>query len=118
MKWTSSKWARAIGHTVYVIEAVGINAVKIGRTGDLENRLGGMRTDCPAPLVVLVATCDNARRERALHTLFADEHIHGEWFTASTRLRAFVEWMKTASTAEIGARLRLARPLVGIEAST
>jgi len=65
---------------VYVIGEQGSNIVKIGRTTDLNKRLGAIQRMCPVPLVVLMTHEGGAELEFGLHKHFARLRSHGEWF--------------------------------------
>ncbi|MGW6248079.1 GIY-YIG nuclease family protein [Streptomyces roseolus] len=68
------------GRVVYVIGAEGLDAVKIGTTGDLGRRLSSLQTGLPVLLSVLW-TCEGGRElERALHEEFRGHRRRGEWF--------------------------------------
>jgi hypothetical protein len=75
------------GPVVYVIEAEGLNRIKIGRTRDLAKRLLKMQTDCPVRLKLIAHLEDDGTVEQLLHRRFAAAHVHGEWFEAGKNLR-------------------------------
>jgi hypothetical protein len=65
---------------LYLIEAVGCNVVKIGRTADIDKRLSTLSTSHYAELKVL-GVCYEADKEKQLHNLMTRFRIRGEWFT-------------------------------------
>lgn len=72
---------------VYVIQALmprkgAPYIVKIGRTGNISERLTRMRVESPVPLKLLgfIESSDDVKKEREFHDRFADHRIHGEWF--------------------------------------
>jgi hypothetical protein len=72
------------GYT-YVIEAVGEQLYKIGRTGgDPHVRLQRLRTMSPVPLE-LVLVLDHLAWEDVLHHHYRDKRQHGEWFALTTQ---------------------------------
>lgn len=89
---------------VYFAEAGG--RVKIGWTAkDPQQRLRDLTIGSPFPLRLLAALEVEPGRgrtvEAAFHELFADEHVHGEWFKLSDRIRVFAYqigkgWRSTA----------------------
>lgn len=59
------------------------NAVKVGFSNNLPQRLKMMQTGCPDK-IELVRTFDgDEATERALHQWFRSHHIRGEWFSLS-----------------------------------
>ncbi|MEU3901598.1 GIY-YIG nuclease family protein [Streptomyces sp. NPDC045251] len=66
---------------VYVIGARDGLTVKIGVTRSLERRLQQIQSTCPIRVEVLWHTVGGSALEKALHTHFAAQHSHGEWFT-------------------------------------
>jgi len=67
-------------YTVYFIQENGIDAIKIGVTGDLQQRLSSMRVNTPHELEMLVEIDADTRLEKYLQRRFAYAHIRGEWF--------------------------------------
>ena len=69
---------------VYVVGAVGVQAVKIGSASDCTARLSSMQTGCPLLLALLWQQApqfvDALSMERSLHTHFAASRVRGEWF--------------------------------------
>ena len=64
-------------HT-YVIEAVGLNMVKIGKAKNVTKRLKQLQTGSPLKLQVL--HCFDLDCEGDLHRHFASHRVNGEWF--------------------------------------
>ena len=67
---------------VYLMEAVGLGYIKVGRAKDPFQRLRELQTGCPKPIVLRTCfLCENAaEREGALHRKLAQFRSHGEWF--------------------------------------
>jgi hypothetical protein len=67
---------------VYVVGAVGVQAVKIGSASDCIARLSTLQVGCPLPLVLLwQQESRNAYAvEKALQVHFAEHKVRGEWF--------------------------------------
>lgn len=86
----NSTWPRTGG--VYVARAG--NRVKIGRAGNIWRRLSQMQGHCPYRLQLLAVLPGGADEETALHQAFADEHLHGEWFSLSARMQ---DWLRGGS---------------------
>lgn len=81
-------------HTVYFIEAIGANAIKIGCIERgcefrIMMRITVFQVGCPFELKLLGTT--GRHREERLHFRFAKDHIRGEWFRASLELRDFIQ---------------------------
>jgi len=65
---------------VYFMEAVGLQAVKIGAAANIDRRLGQLQVGCPAELRVLLLEEGGKARELELHREFEGFHIRGDWF--------------------------------------
>ncbi|WP_048574430.1 GIY-YIG nuclease family protein [Streptomyces leeuwenhoekii] len=66
---------------VYVLGTPGSNTVKIGRTTNLQKRVGDIQRMSPVRLTVLWTTPGGSELEAQLHRHFAKFRSHGEWFT-------------------------------------
>ncbi len=101
------------GRSIYFVEAIGL--IKIGITGDVDNRLSELQVGSPAPLRLLFSTRGTTRQEHALHCYFTEERVRGEWFKASKRLLAFIEELRSCDgvgAARILKRLQQAPNLI------
>lgn len=84
---------------VYFIQAGNSGPVKIGRSDDVRKRLAALQTahyeKLHLRLVCRINASENAgdfgRTERALHTIFSQHHIRGEWFHARSGLADFID---------------------------
>lgn len=79
---------------VYIVEALGLNPVKIGYSGqeDVRPRMLLLQTGCPRPLEVrLVIGLWGRDHEAALHIRFWQYRILGEWFRFSDEIRSWIE---------------------------
>lgn len=69
---------------VYVIEAVGLDLVKLGYARDLRSvagRFESVRTGCPVDTIHRgVVTVDGMGDEKAMHVALAHARRRGEWF--------------------------------------
>lgn len=65
---------------VYLIEAIGLNRVKIGFASEICRRFRQIRTSCPVPIWVLAIVPGSTEMEAGLHQEFADRRRCGEWF--------------------------------------
>lgn len=77
--------------SIYFIRAEAGGLVKIGVSGNPTARLRSMQVGCPGRLLLLAAFKAKPFAEAALHTRFAADRVHGEWFTMSPRIRRFIE---------------------------
>ena len=77
--------------TIYFIEAIGQDRIKIGKPRDPKNRLRQLQTGNAFKLQLLGVIVDKASRESELHALFAQDRIQGEWFRDTARLRSYVK---------------------------
>ena len=66
---------------VYMIRAGEHGPVKIGFAEDVVRRLGKMQADNHERLTVLRIFHGSVAEEATLHTLFAANALHGEWFS-------------------------------------
>lgn len=82
----------------YVIEAVGAQLYKIGRTGgDAHARLQRLRTTSPVALE-LVLVLDHPLWEDVLHHHYREQRRHGEWFALTVPdLAAIAAWSVTST---------------------
>ena len=77
---------------VYVIQAEGTDRYKIGYASCVKRRIGHLKTSCPYPIRTVVVFDDGTMEdERALHGVFKEYRVHGEWFCLSDKT---IEWMK------------------------
>jgi hypothetical protein len=67
--------------SVYFVTCREANAVKIGCSVDPHARLPEIQWGCPLPLTLEAVMPGNNSEERRLHRWYADDRIHGEWFT-------------------------------------
>jgi hypothetical protein len=74
----------ATGEVVYFVRAG--EAVKIGRTVNLESRLRSLGTASAVPLELLAAVPGGRQLEAELHREWRHLHIRGEWFRAEAEL--------------------------------
>lgn len=65
---------------VYMIEAVGLDRIKIGFTTDLIKRLRTIQTSCPAPVRLIAVIRGDRETERWWHDELRPFRAHGEWF--------------------------------------
>lgn len=75
---------------VYIIEAIGLAAVKIGVAFDIRRRLGQLQVGCPADLRILLRQKGGKARELELHREFEDLNIRGDWFRLKGALADYV----------------------------
>jgi hypothetical protein len=68
-----------------------VQPVKIGRSKSLFSRLESHACSSPFPLEILASFPYVLLDERELHRLFAEDHMRGEWFRLSRRMRALIQ---------------------------
>jgi hypothetical protein len=71
----------------YII-AAGDSFVKIGMGSSPYMRCKEIQSHCPLPLKIVVIL--QGDHEQHLHTKFKIDRLHGEWFTYSPQIKAFV----------------------------
>jgi Meiotically Up-regulated Gene 113 (MUG113) protein len=83
---------------VYIVECYGF--YKIGKTVNLKNRIREMQTGNPIELQVahVIYSDRHSDVEQALHAVFADQNVHGEWFKLSDKQ---IDSIKSMSVHEI-----------------
>jgi len=89
---------------VYFIQGRRTGLVKIGKTSNLCNRLGGMQVNSPDRLTVL-AVIENANDDYPYHVQFVDDWEFGEWFKPSDALLAFIASLHVSKYAGMVAEL-------------
>lgn len=76
---------------VYIIEAEGTTAIKIGRAKKPRTRLATLQTGSPVKLHFLHLLPGGDEMERALHARLAPARAMGEWFDGAA-VPEFLEW--------------------------
>jgi hypothetical protein len=77
---------KAINGYVYLVQCVGTNLYKIGRSKvDYYARLSSLQTGCPYELAMIHAVHCNqyGKLEKVMHKKFEDNCVRGEWFELS-----------------------------------
>lgn len=84
---------------VYFIKPVGMDGpIKIGSSGVPAKRLLDLSVWSPFPLELIGMVPGGCRDENFLHTRFADQHSHREWFRSSPVLRHTIERILAGET--------------------
>jgi len=78
------------GRAVYFIQAENGGPIKIGTSTDPYRRLEDFQTGA-AEKLRLLGMRPARPRESIIHSLFAVEHVRGEWFEPSRRLLLFIQ---------------------------
>jgi len=73
----------------YVIEMVGHNYVKIGKTCNLSSRIHSIQNGSPYEVRVIARLRGDV--ESMLHAHLADLRVRGEWFRYDDRVREAIE---------------------------
>ena len=84
---------------VYLVRA--LNKIKIGCSINPIDRIMRVTEWVPFPCATLAIVPGCYKMEAALHSMFADEWSHGEWFEASPRLVEFAARMGRGEAVEI-----------------
>jgi hypothetical protein len=71
---------RCAASGVYIVQAGGTGAYKIGRSTNMLSRLTDLQISCPTAMTLIAVIEGNAATERRLHERFAEKRIRGEWF--------------------------------------
>lgn len=74
------RWAPVDGWVYLIGPADGTGLTKIGTTIDVKHRLAALQCGSPVPLTVLWLTPGGRAVEARLHSVYAAQRAHGEWF--------------------------------------
>ena len=64
--------------------------IKIGTSTDVHQRVASIRTMTPLPVELVAIAAGSRAEESVLHARFAHLRQHGEWFTATPELLAYI----------------------------
>jgi hypothetical protein len=84
---TGTRW-------VYFVQGEGGGPIKIGSATNIQQRLRDLQIGSPVLLTLLHGVQGDYDLEYALHERFANDRLHGEWFTPSPELLAYIEGLK------------------------
>ena len=76
------------GQYIYFVYSAG--RIKIGFTRTTDVRHKQLTSTGPFPPVLILLIPGAIQDEQALHTQFADDRLHGEWFTPSETMRNYL----------------------------
>lgn len=80
------------------------NRIKIGFSTGLRGRHNGLKKAGAFPPVVLMIRAGGEKLEREYHKRFAEDRLHGEWFSLSPKLRSFLRlWLCDTGLASLEA---------------
>lgn len=68
--------------------------IKIGQSKNIKRRFNALQMSCPEKLTLEANIEAYAQLEYALHELFKDDRLHGEWFKRTPRLEQIIEFAK------------------------
>jgi hypothetical protein len=102
----SRRFAREEDFT-YVVR--GGDCVKIGRSARPKQRIAGIQKTSPIPVETLAVVPKRICDEEEAHQLFHEARLHGEWFTYTPELQAFVVSLQAHERAEAMKRLIVER---------
>lgn len=75
---------------VYFVQSPSTGLIKIGTTGNVQQRLSSLCAETSENMVLLATLEGGFRLEKQLHGHFRDERRHGEWFEPGPELVAMV----------------------------
>lgn len=87
--------------SIYFVEAVGLNLIKIGYAMDPWQRFNVLLSAAPVPLKMLAMKPGGPVEETRLHQQFAAQRSHGEWFRRCPELDALIAEHKTEDFREV-----------------
>ncbi len=93
--WVDARYPDTISrrgrrNTIYFVERVTDNAVKIGWTGDVMRRVAELRKETGSGIEIIACVPGDQRDEAGLHKRFRDARIAGEWFLPTNELKSYV----------------------------
>jgi len=86
------------GYVYFLRAEEGVGRVKIGYSTAPESRLKAMADWSPVKLSLVYQEDGGELLEKALHRHFADCRVHGEWFSPTPRLLAFIDQLQHGAT--------------------
>jgi hypothetical protein len=75
---------------IYFIQGISGGLIKIGYAKDIYRRLKNLQASCPLPLKILAVIRGSLDSESNLHSRFAKNRKHGEWFEPTEQLSIFI----------------------------
>jgi hypothetical protein len=94
-----TSWTR--GFVYFVQSADGVGPIKIGFAQDVDRRLAAIQTGSPVPLRVIAFFAARRTDGTALHQMFREHRLHGEWFIPVPELVAIVDQHRSALAGEV-----------------
>lgn len=92
LQWTTAARRASVtrpgGYVYFIADEDGY--IKIGYARDVSSRLRSLQTASRQALRVVASTSGTVSDEKALHAKFADAHVRGEWFRATSDLMAYI----------------------------
>lgn len=82
---------QAADPSVYFIQLGDAGPIKIGYSTTPVKRLWALQTSHPDTLAIRALLPGPQANEKTLHRFYEREHVRGEWYRPSLRLRAFIE---------------------------
>lgn len=79
---------------VYFVQESGMDAVKIGVTGNLKRRIDVLRVNSPFEMRILAHVPGDERLEKYVHHCFRSFCVRGEWYRSTPELLACIEELK------------------------
>jgi hypothetical protein len=83
---------------IYFVKSTRSNAVKIGTSADVAQRMLALRQQSFSRLVLIAEIPGDERYEKILHEHFAECRIKGEWFRCVGRLAEFLTLLPSLPT--------------------
>ncbi|KKL86416.1 hypothetical protein LCGC14_1944980 [marine sediment metagenome] len=84
------KEGNKVGSSIYFIEAIGVEKIKIGVTTNIEERLNTLKTGSPVELKLLGVIPGGQESEKNIHDRLSAYRANGEWFFASTDVMEYI----------------------------
>lgn len=85
---------RIFGQTVYFIQEMAQENIKIGYTANLSKRFKAIAQGMPQEIKLLTAFNGTEENERWLHAKFQKHRVSGEWFKPSSSLLSLIRYLQ------------------------
>ena len=68
---------------LYIIRAIGLDAVKVGKSTNVKNRFSQIQSSSPISMSLVAKLVNLGELEDVFHSYLQEAHIKGEWFRES-----------------------------------
>lgn len=94
---------------IYAIHAPASGRIKLGRTMNIERRFSSLCASSPQELVLLGHCWMPDDAEAEIHAFLKEDRCHGEWFTATERVRSIAALIAAKKDTDLARALGMDR---------